>query len=378
MIINKAYKVRLYPTIKQRIKLAQHFGCARWVYNYFLELKIKQYKETKKSATFVETNRLLTKLKQEPSKQWLQNVSRQCVTNSLRNLDIAFKNFFSKKTKYPTFKNRHNKQSFKISAFFCKIINNKIHLPQLNGINTSGLNLPNKYKLISMTLSKTVTNKYYASINTEQEIPEPIIDISKPEIGIDFGLKMFITTSDNNKIDIPKYNLEYKRLHKIHSRRINKSHRKEKARLKLALFYEKFKNKLTDFHHKLSSRLVRENQAIYIEDLNIKGMMNRFGKQLNNIRWRSFTNQLEYKGRWYNCDVIKINRFYPSSKKCSICGKINNITLSDRIWTCSGCNSIHDRDFNAAKNILEYGRTDRNLRSQRVGVVNPLAEARNH
>jgi putative transposase len=364
MLIHKAYKTRMYPTEKQQKQFTHHFGSARWVYNYFLQYKTDQYKLTSKSATYIQMSKILTELKQQPEYAWLNGVSRQCTANSLRNLDVAFNKFFNKKTKYPKFKKKTSKQSFKTSSPICSIRQGGVHLPQI-GLVKCKLKLPKEYKFYSTTISRETTGKYFISINYTIDIPEPVIDKKKPIIGIDFGLKTFITTSNGNKIDHPKplNNMlhKLKRLSRELSRRKKGSNRRSKTKRKLALCHEKIKSIRLDFLHKLSRRMVGENQAIYLEDLSIKGMGNRFGKQLQDLGWGEFTRQLSYKGLWFGCQVSKIDRFFPSSKTCSTCGCVkNNLTLGDRVWACLRCGAHHDRDVNAAKNVLEYGRVDRN------------------
>ena len=381
MLIHKAYKTRVYPTKKQEKQLINHFGSARFIYNYFLQYKTDQYKTTKKSAPLLVMSRELTLLKQKQEYNWLNNISRQCLLNSIKNLDTAFNSFFQKKTKYPNFKKRHKKQTFKISAPFCSIKENGVHIPLIGILNCDTNSLPEKYKFLSVTVSKTVTNKYFIAINIETEITDPKTDKNKPIIGLDFGLKTFITTSNGEKINQPKFANDKKkrRLSRILSRRTKGSKRRQRARLRLAVYHEKTHNRRNDYLHKLSSKMVSENQAIILEDLSIKGMMNRFGKQLGELGWHEYTRQLSYKGKWYGCIVEKTDRFFPSSKICSECGFINdNLKLSDREWVCPSCSVHHDRDNNAAKNILEYGRADRNLRTWRGRAISSLTEASKH
>lgn len=378
MQIHKAFKTRLYPDTKQRVQLARHFGAARWVYNHFLQYKTDQYKETGKSAPYTKLSRELTVLKSKPEYAWLGAVSRQCVCNSLLNLDVSFNNFFNKKSKYPRFKKKRGRQSFRVSAPFCQVLDDGVHLPLIGKIKCE-LKVPKEYKLYSITVSKAPTGKYFASINYECAIQDPVIDETKPVIGVDFGIKTFITASDGRKIEHPKPFADglrrLKRLSRILSRRKVGSNRRNKTRFRVALQHEKIANIRADFLHKLSRKMIAENQGIYIEDLNLEGMKRRYGMYIGDLGWAEFTRQLLYKGVWYGCDIFKIDRFFPSSKTCSVCNKINkNLQLSQRQWVC-GCGAAHDRDVNAAINILTYGRADRNLRSQR-GEVHSLVEAR--
>jgi putative transposase len=372
--INKAYKIKIHPTARQRALITKHFGACRWVYNAFLQYKTDQYKKTKKSASWLEMNKLLTQLKKEPGKGWLNEVSRKALNGALEDLDSAFNNFFRKVAKYPKFKNKYSKQSYRVDNQAFRLLDYGILVQKIGELKCE-INLPEEYKLLSITISKTTTGKYYASINYEMEIPEPKVDKTKPVIGIDFGLKTFITTSEGQKIEHPQPFLKQlkklKRQQKKFSRKKNKaSKRRAVQRRKIAVLHERIAGKRRNFLHKLSSRLVDENQAIYLEDLALKGMQNRWGCKIGDLGWYEFTRQLTYKGKWYGCLVEKRDRFFPSSKICSVCGWVNNsLTLNDREWKCANCGVQHDRDVNAAINILNYGPTTRNLRIGREGAI---------
>jgi len=378
MKIFKAYKVKIHPNIKQQKLLTKHFGCCRYVYNYFLQYKTDQYKKTKKSASWLEMNKLLTELKKQPDKQWLNEINRVALNCSLENLDSAFNNFYRKTAEYPKFKNKHSKQSFKLTNQRFKFIENGIDIAKI-GFLKCDLELPENHKSLSITISKTTTEKYYASISYETEISNPKMDTSKPIIGIDFGLKTFITTSEGEKINHPlpfKNSMrKLRRQQRKLNRRIKGSKRRQIQKQRIAILCERIKNIRRDFLHKLSSRMVSENQAIYLEDLNLKGMQNRWGRKINDLGWSIFTRQLEYKGPWNGCLVEKRDRFFPSSKLCSTCGFINsNLTLEIREWDCPKCSSHHDRDVNASKNIRDYGPVTRKQRTGRVEVLNSLVE----
>jgi len=377
--IRRASKTRFYPTVKQQLKHKQHFNNTRYVYNYYLDLKTKQYKETKKSYSFKETAKDLTNHKKE--KPWLNNSSRQAYTNKLKDLDTAFKNFFKKKAKYPKFKSKHHKQSYRISYPFFKIKPEGIWIIKI-GLICCNLNLPKQIKPLSITISKDTLNRYYISCSYETEISEPIIDATKPIVGCDYGLRTFMTTwngINEAKIQHPlpykKSEKRLKRLSRRLSRRKKGSRRRRTAKHSLAILHAKIASLRNDFLHKLSSRMVRENQAIIIEDLNTKGIITRWGKKASDQGWAEFIRQLTYKGTWYGCNIIKTPRFYPSSKTCSNCGVINDgLTLKDRSWTCPVCSVDHDRDVNAACNIFNYGRADRKLRTGTGGLVETLVE----
>ncbi|MDP1711966.1 MAG: RNA-guided endonuclease TnpB family protein [Candidatus Nanopelagicaceae bacterium] len=378
MKINRAYKRQCYPTAKQQRMLTNHFGCARFIYNHFLQRKTEQYHQTKRSDNYVQMCAEITKMKKRREFKWLNRVSRVSLNNSVVDLDQAFTLFFRKKAKYPKFKARHHKQSFRLTNQCFKIIESGVIA--LVGILKCSLDgLPDEYKLLSVTISREPTGKYFVAVSFEQEIPNPKIDKKKPIIGIDFGLKTFITTSDGLKIEHPQPfkqdERRLKRLSRRHSRRKKGSSRRKWSKRRVALQHERTKNRRNDFLHKLSRKMVGENQAIHLEDLSLKGMMGRYGKKVCDLGWAEFTRQLEYKGQWYGCLVNKIDRFFPSSKICSRCGRMNrDLQLSDRMWDCPSCQVHHDRDINAARNVLNYGRADRKSRTGRAGVVKPLVE----
>ena len=370
MQIHKAVKLRAYPNKAQLELLTKHFGCARFLYNYFLAYKTQQFKETGKSASFVEMSKELTRLKTLAEYSWLGEVSRQSLAYSLANLDFAFNGFFKKRTKYPKFKSKHRKQAFSIGSPFCKVKTGGIQLPLLGVIRCDTSSLPADYRLLSAIVSKNPSGKVFISLNIQADMSDPVIDTSKPIIGLDFGLKTFITTSDGIKYEHPKpfkkHRLKLAREQRALARKQNGSKRRQKQKRKTARAYEKISNIRQDFLHKLSRKLVGENQAIYVEDLNLEEMKIRFGKYVNDLGWAEFIKQLSYKGFWYGCEIKKIDRFFPSSKTCSKCGWIKqDLTLADRVWECPICLIEHDRDINAARNVLEYGRADRNLRTGR-------------
>jgi len=371
MQIKKAIKLRAYPGRAQSELLNRHFGSARFIYNYFLAYKTEQYKITGKSASYVEMSKELTRLKTIEEYAWLNEISRKSLEHSLANLDFAFNSFFRKLSKYPKFKSKYrSKQSFSIGSPHCSIKSDGIHLPLIGVVKCDISNLPDNYKLFSATVSRNPSGKIFISLSIQIDIPDPVVDVSKPIIGLDFGLKTFITTSDGVKYEHPKPNkkhqLKLAREQRALARKQNTSKRRFKQKLKTARVYERISNIRQDFLHKLSRKLVGENQAIYVEDLNLEGMKSKFGKSVSDLGWAEFVRQLTYKGLWCGCEIKKIDRFFPSSKTCSKCGWIKqDLSLEDRIWECPVCLTKHDRDINAAINVLEYGRADRNLRTGR-------------
>jgi putative transposase len=360
-MILKAFKYRLYPTNKQRILLNKHFGCSRFVYNWGLETRIKEYQETQTSLSCIELSARLTKLKKKL--EWLGEVNSQCLQASLRNLDNAYTRFFRERKGFPNFKNKHGRQSFQCpQKSDIDFENNTISIIKVKKIKAK-LHRRFKGEIKTVTISRTPTGKYFASVLVET--PNTINKIKKPKIekavGIDLGLKHFITLSTGEKVNNPKHLQKLSGKLVLFSRRlgrkINKtSKRREKAKKKLALLHERVANQRNDFLHKLSTRLIRENQSICLEDLNVKGMMKNhcLASSIASASWSKFVTMLQYKGEWYGCNILQIGRFDPSSKMCS-CGVINHdLRLKDRLWTCKKCGKIHDRDVLAANNIKNF------------------------
>jgi putative transposase len=359
MKINKAFKFRIYPNSQQKQFLAQSFGCARFVYNHFLRQRIDYYAQTGKGLTYHNNALALTQLKKQPEFEWLNNINSQSLQHTLRNLDIAYNNFFNKKAKFPKFKKKSNNQSFNVPQHF-PINDNVLDIPKCKGIKIK-LHRGIEGIAKSITISRTPSGKYFASILCELEILEPIY--SGNEIGIDYGVKAFITTSDGEIIESPKYfrksELKLKKLQKAVSKKQLSAKNRYKAQKQLARQHEKVSNQRQDFLHKTSKQLVSENQAIYIESLAIRNMIQNhcLAKSISDSGWNTFVNMLKYKGSRYGCRIIEIDRWFPSSKRCHKCGYINdNLTLKDRSWLCPECNTDHDRDVNASINILTFGR----------------------
>jgi len=374
MKINKAFKFRIYPNSQQKQFFAQSFGCARFVYNYFLRQRIDYYAQTGKRLTYHNNALALTQLKKLPEFEWLNNISAQSLQQALRNLDVAYNNFFNNQAKFPNFKKKSNKQSFNVPQDFSVHDNMSgayaLDIPKCKGIKIK-LHRDIEGTMKSITISRNPSGKYFASVLCELEIPEPIY--SGGEIGIDYGIKAFITTSDVKSIDSPKFlRKSEKRLNQLsrsfsrkqpsvlplHGGTWNAKNR-YKAQKQLARQHEKVSNQRQDFLHKTSKQLVSDNQAIYIESLTIRNMikLHTLAKSISDSGWNTFVNMLKYKGQWYGCRIIEIDRWFPSSKRCHVCGYINdNLTLSDRSWLCPECNTNHDRDVNASINILTFGR----------------------
>lgn len=360
--ITKTYKYRLYPSLQQEELLAKHFGCTRFVYNKFLALRQEQYRLTGKSDNYYTQSNLLTQLKKEQEYKWLKDVNAQSLQHSLRHLEIAYTRFFTGKGGYPKFKKKNNRNSFTVPQFIT-LKDNKLFIPKFkNGIKIK-LHRELQGNILFATISKTPTNKYYVSITVKQEYnsKEPTCK----EVGIDLGIKDLVITSNGEKFKNNKYLLKYeKELKKAQqhlSRKKNGSNRYEKQRLKVALIHEKIANCRSDVLHKISHKLVMQNDVVYLEDLNVKDMLknHKLAKSISDCSFYELTRQLEYKGDWNDTYIHKIFRFYPSSKTCNKCGYIKqDLTLSDREWVCPSCNTRHDRDINASINILLEGKRE--------------------
>jgi len=354
--IKYTYKFRLEPTQNQQVLLNKHFGSVRYVYNYFLNQRKTEYLGNKKSITYNQQAGHLTKLKVE--KDWLKEINSQTLQYSLKCLDTAYQGFFNKRTHFPKFKSKRNKNSFTIPQFL-SIKKDILYIPKFR----EGIEMIMKRKINGLvrraTISKTPTGKYFVSILTELQY-EPV-QKSNQSVGIDLGIKDFLVLSDGTKIKNHRFTKHYERtlaLNQKHlSRKTKGSNRYEKQRLKVARIHEKITNSRMDLIHKTTNNLINEFDIIYLEDLNVKGMIknHKLAKAISDVAWGTFIDILEYKAIWNDKQVIHIDRFFPSSKACSKCGWINNqLALKDRNWTCK-CGEKHDRDVNAAINILNEG-----------------------
>jgi len=358
MMICKSFKFRIYPNKEQQGLFAKTFGCCRFVYNHFLRQRIDHYAEHGKGLSYYDTSKLLTELKRDSEYDWLRDVSAQALQQSLRDLATAYTNFFEKRSRFPRFKSKRARQSFRVPQHF-RIKEYKLYVPKVpDGIKIV-IHRPIEGTVKHITISKTPSGRYFASLTCKVDIPEPAY--GGGTIGIDLGLNHFVVTDQGDKYKKPQHLREsekkLKYLQRKLSRKIKGSNNYKKVRLKIAKLYEHIASQRKDFLHKLSRKLVDENQVICMEDLHVKGMIrnHRLAKSISDAGWGEFSRQLEYKGMWYGCHVLKADRFFPSSKRCSDCGYIHSISLSQRQWACPECGSIHDRDVNAALNILKFG-----------------------
>lgn len=362
MEIKRAYKFRFYPTPEQEMILAKTFGCARFAYNYMLRLRTDAWMQRQERIGYHETSAALTALKKQPEYAWLNEVSSVPVQQSLRHLQSAFANFFAKRAGYPRFKRKDGPQSAEYTTNAFKWDGRSLKLAKMSkplDVRWSR-QIPKAAKVTTVTVSKDSAGRYFVSLLCDDVVAKK--PASNGKVGVDLGLTHFAVLSTGEKVAAPNTFRRYeKKLAKLQRRLAKKtkgSNRREKAKLKVARVHAKIADARRDFLHKLSTRLINENQVIAIESLSVSNMQkNRcLSKAISDAGWSEFVRQLEYKARWYGRELIGIDRWYPSSKRCSDCGyTMPKMPLSVREWVCPECGSIHDRDINAARNVLAAG-----------------------
>ena len=356
--ILRAYKYRFYPTVEQKEQLAKTFGCTRFVYNHFLNLRSEAWREEKKRLSNGDCSKLLGELKREH--EWLTEVSSVCLQQSLRHLDRAFGNFFQQRANYPQYKSKYRPQSatFMRNAFVYR----NGHLSLAKHRQPLSIRWSRRFEGTpsSLVVSRDSTGRYFVSVLVEEAVaPLPFV---KTSVGIDLGLSHEVVDSSGHAISRPGFlDNGLQRLKKLqrqlsHKRKGSKNRQKKKQQV--ARQHARIRDRRLDFLHKISRQLVNENQVIAAEDLDVRGMVKdrRLSRHIADAGWSTLLRFLEYKCRWYGREFVSVGRFFPSSKLCSGCGfKAEEMPLHQRQWVCPDCHSQHDRDHNAARNILKEG-----------------------
>lgn len=358
MTVTKTFRYRIYPTKEQAVLLAKHFGAKRFVFNYFLDQRKQAYLESKKSLNYYDNAKALTEIKKDPAFVWMKEINSQSLQAALRDLDVAYNRFFRKEARFPRFKSKRDGQSFRIPQFV-EYESGQLWLPKFKDPIEVREDRPLTGRILFATVSRKTTGKYFVSITVETEhVPYPKNDKA---VGVDLGVKTLAVCSDGKTYPNIKVFKKYQRKLAYEQRQLAKKEKGKNSRKRqrrvVAKVYERMTNIRLNHLHQVSSRLVHENQIICLEDLSVIKMMK--GDQPRNIAdacWGELIRQITYKGQWNEREVIKIDRYFPSSKMCRHCKFIyQDLTLDERVWTCPKCGQVLDRDGNAAGNIYDEG-----------------------
>jgi putative transposase len=358
----KAYKYRFFPTEEQVSILAKTFGCCRYVYNWALRERTDAYYNRGERLYYEGTAARLTELKKQEAFAWLSEVSSVPLQQSLRHLDRGFRNFFEGRAEYPTFKKKHGDQAATYMSTAFKWDGKVLTLAKMEEPLYIAWSrpLPQDAKPSSVTVSKDTAGRYFVSLLIEEDIKP--LDVTPKMVGLDLGLKSMVITSDGQTHGNPKFfakeEKKLARAQRTLSKKKKGSKNRAKARKKVAKIHARIADRRRDYQQKLSTSIIRENQVVCVESLQVKNMVQNhsLAKAISDVGWGEFVRQLEYKARWYGRTLVKINKWYPSSKRCHDCGHIlDSLSLDIRHWVCPECGVAHDRDLNAARNILAAG-----------------------
>lgn len=348
----KTYKYQLTPTEQQKVVINKHIGASRFIFNLALETKRAAWSSNRVNIGCFDLMRQLPELKKECP--WLKEVNSQSLQQSIINLDNAFKRFFKYKNGFPKFKKKANLGSFAIPQGIM-LENSRLSIPKFREGIRINLHRPIEGIIKQATINVTPTGKYFVCIlsNIEMPVVPKTLVLESTTIGLDLGIRTFITTSNEERHDNPKFFKNSLSRLRYLQRKYSK-HKNRKVKRKLSIIHEKIANQRKDFLHKVSSELIKNHDSIAIETLKVKDMLknHNLAQAISDAGWSIFVSMLEYKANWHGKNILKIGAFEPSSKICSNCGFVNKeLSLKDKEWTCKSCNSLLDRDLNAAINI---------------------------
>lgn len=383
----RTYEYRIYPNKSQEVQIAKQFGCCRVVYNKTLALRKETYETTQKHLSKYDLIKEITKWKKQEEFSWLNEVNSQALQQAVLDMDTAYQRFFREKTGFPKFRSKKtHRYSFRYPQG-CKLDNegNKIYLPKLKWVKCK-VDRPIEFQLRSVTVKQVPSGKYFVCCLFDDglELPPKLPITEETTVGIDLGLKDFAVLSNGTKIPRMKFTKQYEKqlakLQRVLSRKQKGSNNREKARIKVARLHEKIANCRKDYLHKVSHKIINENQVntICLETLNVKGMMmnHRLAKSVADVGMYMFKQMLEYKADRAGKNILYIGRYEPSTKLCDCGYKNNDLTLSDREWTCPKCGKHYDRDVHAAQNIKKFALSEHNITcyNTRLGKSVELAE----
>ncbi len=357
--VHQAYKFQLQPTEQQKECFRQFAGARRWVYNQMLEERSVCYRHTGSSPSMTDQMKRLTAIKNNvEGLQWLKAVHSQVLQQAIRDLDDAFEHFFNDGHGYPSYKSKYQEhQTFRYPQNV-SVEEGKVRLPRIGWVKMRQSR--RVVGTVGQTTVKREGGRWYACINTKVKVDEPCSNPNQPVVGIDLGLNDFAVLSDGQRVSHPRLYRQHERKLSKEQRKLSRkekgSHRYRKQKRRVARCHQKVRNRRRDFLHKLSTRLVDENQAIVVEDLSVSGLARtNLAKSVHDSGWNEFVRMLQYKGKRRGCEVIIIDRFFPSTRQCRHCGHLNTVELRDRTYECESCSETLDRDLNAAKNIRQKG-----------------------